>query len=142
MSRWVVLHEHTVAVSDVRADGGVGIETFERWIASACDEYLGHCHVLRSMQGRDHVELQREIAGLSSAVVRDVDPRVAVSATAAEVWPDSFRISLRIRPNADSVINASCTISLVDTRTGDRAQLGNAVRDELIALEHAARHMN
>jgi hypothetical protein len=38
-------------------------------------------------------------------------------------------------------LNIACEIRLRDA-TGTPAALGNGVRDELIALEHAARHYN
>jgi hypothetical protein len=33
-------------------------------------------------------------------------------------------------------------VSIVDTQSGDARELGDAVRDELIALAHAAQHFN
>ncbi|MDQ1511177.1 MAG: hypothetical protein QOG50_3021 [Actinomycetota bacterium] len=38
----------------------------------------------------------------------------------------------------DDAINATCEVSLEDPETGEACELGNDVRDELIALAHAA----
>ena len=53
----------------------------------------------------------------------------------------AFRV--RSYGSADDVVrNATSVISLEDPDTGEPRELGDAVRDELIALEHAARHTN
>jgi hypothetical protein len=53
----------------------------------------------------------------------------------------AFRV--RSYGSADDVVrNVTCTVGLEDPRTGAAPELGDAVRDELIALEHAARHTN
>jgi hypothetical protein len=61
-----------------------------------------------------------------------------VTATAAELRPTSFTISVRLRPiDGDQEVprNAAWVVSLP-------AELGTDIRDELIALEHAAQHFN
>jgi hypothetical protein len=49
-------------------------------------------------------------------------------------------ISLRIR-GADSVVNARSVLKVLGP-DGQAIELGKAVRDELIALEHSAAHYN
>jgi hypothetical protein len=39
-------------------------------------------------------------------------------------------------------VNATCVMRLVDPAAGEPRELGDEVRDELIALEHAAEHYN
>ncbi len=71
--------------------------------------------------------------------------RVVISATATEVFPDSFVVALRIRAlgtDTDTPVNLACTVRLVDPATGEARPIDDAVRAELIALEHAARHFN
>lgn len=68
-----------------------------------------------------------------------------MSASATEVFPTSFVISLRVRATggeSDELVNASCTVELADPATGAGREIDNGIRDELIALEHAARHFN
>jgi acyl-CoA thioesterase FadM len=70
---------------------------------------------------------------------------VAVSAGVREVWPSSFAIAVRLRPldgDRDTPVNASCVMALVDPAGGEPRELGDEVRDELVALEHAAEHFN
>jgi hypothetical protein len=42
----------------------------------------------------------------------------------------------------DRVVNGSQRVELVDPVSGAAQELGTAIRDELIAIEHAARHFN
>jgi hypothetical protein len=70
---------------------------------------------------------------------------VTVSAGATEIWPTEFAVEVRVRTygSADDVaFSASCRVSMVDSESGEARELGDAVRDELIALAHAARHFN
>jgi acyl-CoA thioesterase FadM len=70
---------------------------------------------------------------------------VAVSAGAREVGRSSFTIAVRLRAAggaADVAVNAACVISLEDPATGEAHELGDEVRDELIALEQSAVHFN
>jgi hypothetical protein len=39
-------------------------------------------------------------------------------------------------------VDVTCIVRLVDPTTGEPRELGAEVRDELIALEHAAEHYN
>ncbi|HTD49742.1 MAG TPA: hypothetical protein VK771_04035, partial [Acidimicrobiia bacterium] len=71
---------------------------------------------------------------------------VVVTAGVTEFYPTSFTIAVRVRSygrhDDDVVANVRCVVDLEDPATGEVCQLGDAVRDELIALEHAARHTN
>jgi hypothetical protein len=64
-----------------------------------------------------------------------------VSVSASEFWDDSFRLSVRVRSGAERVLDTSCMVTVRD-QAGEPIPLGAAVRDELIAREHAARHFN
>ena len=67
-----------------------------------------------------------------------------VGVGATEIRPTSFTIALRLRPtggDGDAAINAVYEVSLEDPQTGEARELGNDIRDELIALEHAASYV-
>jgi len=49
---------------------------------------------------------------------------------------------VRIRAAADCALDASCVLSVHERDTDADAELGVDIRDELIALEHSARHYN
>jgi hypothetical protein len=54
-------------------------------------------------------------------------------------------VAVRLRPldgDRDTPVNAACVVRLVDPASGEPRELGDEVRDELIALEHAAEHVN
>lgn len=68
-----------------------------------------------------------------------------VTASATEVHPQSFTITVRVRPGGgdrDVPVNVTCVVSLIDRADGTRRELGRQIRDELIALEHSAAHFN
>jgi len=141
LSKWVVLQEHAVEVADTSADGAVTDEAVERWLAGARQAYLDRCEHLHQpgleVRSRLSAPVPGERLGRPESVV--------VSATAAEVRPASFTISVRVRPidgEHEMPLNATWTVTLVDPATGEARELGTEVRDELIALEHAAHEYN
>ena len=72
-------------------------------------------------------------------------PTVVVTATATEVLPEAFVVAVRIRPlaaDSDDPLDLACEIRLEDPVTGAAQDIGRDIRDELIALEHGARHYN
>ena len=60
---------------------------------------------------------------------------VTVSAGPSEIYPSSFTVNLRIRPadGSGATVDAVWTVRVTDG-------VPNALRDELIALNHAAEH--
>ena len=59
--------------------------------------------------------------------------------------PAAFVISVRIRPvggESTDPLDVTCEIQLEDPSTGAAQDIGREIRDELIALEQAARHYN
>jgi acyl-CoA thioesterase FadM len=146
MSRWPVLEEHPVAAGDLDAGGMVRDDSVARWVAAARAAYLDRCPVLRRRQRDSGLELQVESAILPPGDSLGQRPdAVLVSAGVREVWASSFAIAVRLRPldgNRDRPVNATCVMALVDPATGEPRALGDEVREELIALEHAAEHFN
>jgi hypothetical protein len=67
-----------------------------------------------------------------------------VTASATEYSPASFTIALRIRATGgddERVLNLRCEVRAHDA-AGAPYGFADDVRDELITLEHAARHYN
>ena len=115
--------------------------TLEEWMFAICDEYLAQCPRLRAECGAPGRRIVRDLDVPTGAALADTDP-VVVSATASEFWPDAFRLSVRLRAVDAVSVNASCRISIEVVETGARVELGTEIRDEIIALEHSARHYN
>ena len=145
VSRWVVRREHRVDPGAFDAEGVMRDGVIEQWIDDARDAYLERCAVVRAMiagsklvsQTRPGDRPGREFFGRPSTIV--------VSAGVTEVYPAAFVMAFRVRSYGqvgDVVANVTSRISLVDPATGEPRELGDDVRDELIALEHGARHTN
>jgi hypothetical protein len=138
MTRWVAVREYEV-------DGPVADETVAGWLTEARSSYVDNCPVLRAYAAETGARLTFDVrAPLPAAGLGDATG-VVVSATAAEFHPDSFTLSLRVRPiggELDRPMDTRCVVRLVDPATGAALDLGKAVRDELISLEHAAREYN
>ena len=144
VSKWVVRREHSVGTADVDADGDVRDGVMARWVDDACVAYLEQCHVLADAARRDGLVVRSRVGALPSGARLGRPSAVAVSASAREVRASSFTIAVRVRTGGenDVAVNASCVVSLEDPGTGTARELGTHVRDELIALEHAAAHFN
>lgn len=145
VSRWPVLEEHPVSAGDLDAGGVVGDDSVARWVAAARSAYLDRCAALRRLLERSGLELAVQTASLPPGASLGRPAAVVVSAGVREVWPSSFAIAVRLRPvggDREVAVNATCVLRLVDPASGEPRELGDEVRDELIALEHAAEHFN
>jgi acyl-CoA thioesterase FadM len=145
VSRWVVLREHAVSADDVDADGDVRDDVVARWVEEASAAYLDRCGALRELQERDGLRLRSRVGALPPGARLGRPAAVAVSAGAREVRRGSFTIAVRLRSSGgseDVAVNSACVVSLEDPVTGDARELGDEIRDELIALEHGAQHFN
>jgi acyl-CoA thioesterase FadM len=143
-SKWVVLRKFAVAPGDLDSDGVVRAEAVERWLAETRTAYLEHCIVFCELQERSGLELRARIHSAPAAERFGTPTAIIVGAGATEIRPTSFTIAFRLRPidgDGDDAINAACEVSLEDAETGEAHELGNEIRDELIALEHAAQHV-
>jgi acyl-CoA thioesterase FadM len=143
MTRWLVLEEHPVTGQDLDHDGAVGHETVERWVNAARLAYLDRCTLLKQEQAQSGLELTYRNRALPTLVGRPAS--VVVTASASEVRPSSFTISVRLRPlggEHDAAVNTSCVVRWPDGPSGEAPELDKAIRDELIALEHSAEHFN
>ena len=143
-SKWVVLRKFAVAPGDLDSEGVVRAEAVEQWLTETRDDYLENCVVLRELRERSGSELRARIHDAPAPVRFGTPMAVIVGAGATEIRPTSFTIAFRLRPidgDGDDAINAACEVSLEDPETGVPIELGNDIRDELIALEHAAAHV-
>jgi hypothetical protein len=123
MSRWPVLLNHRVTHKDLDDDGAIRDEEFlER----------------SGLQLRRNTELQgRRLLGRPASVI--------TTAGVTEVHPNAFTIAVRLRPvggDRETPLNQTWGVRLEDPRTGEVQLLTDDIRDELIALAHAAEHFN
>jgi acyl-CoA thioesterase FadM len=143
-SRWVVVGEHSVGPDDLDPDGVVRAESVARWLEETRTAYLEKCVALRELQERLGLQLQARVYQAPAPERFGTPTAVLVGAGATEIRPTSFTMAFRLRPadgDGDTAINAKCEVSLQDPGTGEPCELGNDIRDELIALEHAAAHV-
>jgi hypothetical protein len=144
VSRWVVAQQHVVAADDLDDAGVVRGEARERWVADACAAYLDECTVLCDLASATDLTIRLNVAPLPEAALPGRPTSVVASAGANEFRPTSFTVSIRVRSGGgadDRVVDRRAEVALV-TEAGAETDLGDDVRDELIALEHAARHTN
>ena len=145
VSKWVVLQRYAVGADDLDAAGAICDDVVARWIYDACAAYLECCPVLRETAEQAGCVVRSETRSVPSGAELGAPASVNVSAGATEIWPSEFAVEVRLRTygSADDVAySASCLVSIVDPQSGDARELGDAVRDELIALAHAAPHYN
>jgi hypothetical protein len=143
-SRWVVLRTFAVGPDDLDDRRVVRAEAVERWMAETRSAYLERCVVFRGLQDGAGLQLRARVHDAPAPERFGQPTAVIVGAGATEIRPTSFTISFRLRPtdgDGDDSINAACEVSLEDPETGEALELGDDIRDELIALEHAASHI-
>ena len=143
-SKWVVVRKFAVGTADLDPDGVVRADALERWLAETRAAYLEHCAAFRGLRESSGLELRARIHDAPAPERFGQPASVIVGAGATEIRPTSFTIAFRLRPtdgDGDAAINAACEVSLEDPATSEAIELGNDVRDELIALAHAASHV-
>jgi len=144
VSRWVIAQHHDIAATDLDAAGVVRAEVLERWVADACAAYLDECTVLCDAASATGHTIRLSVAPIPEAALPGGPQSVVASAGANEFRPTSFTVAIRVRSGGgsdDRVVNLRAEVALV-TDAGDETVLDDDVRDQLIALEHAARHTN
>jgi hypothetical protein len=145
VTRCSVLERHAVEPADRAANGTVTDDAVRRWVGRALAAYLDQCTLLQQARLEHGLTLVDDVV-IPAPVASLGDPSaVAVGASATEVLPDAFVVAVRIRGGGgedDGVLHATCTVRLEDPDTHVARAIGDDIRDELIALEHAARHFN
>ena len=145
MTRWSIGLDRQVGPGDLDPDGFVTAETLGGWLAEAVDAYLAQCSTLHDRSSRAGLNLVRRPGRQPRASLLGRPTEVLVTASATEVRPTEFFVSVRVRPygsDIDLPVNVTCRVSIEDARSGEAVELGAAVRDELIAIEHAAEYMS
>ena len=140
VSRWVVGSHLAVESGDLDADGTVRRAAIERWVHDQCAAYVERCSTLR----RDGSSMRTTITSFPDAPVTGSPARVIASAGATELLPAAVVVAVRMRftgGHEDQVVNVRCELAL-QSDDGSAEPLGTDVRDELIALEHAATFTN
>jgi acyl-CoA thioesterase FadM len=144
-TRWSVLQEHRVSPDDLGPDGLVTDDAVAGWIAGARRAYLDRCTRLEDVRAGGGFALRDQTTRLPAGAEVGAPDLVAVSASAIEIFPTSFVVALRLRTaggDTDVALDARSTLRLEDPATGATQEITDEIRDELIALEHAARHFN
>jgi hypothetical protein len=143
MTRWSIGQDHTVTEAERDGDGYVTAQVLERWLAGAVEAYLAQCeHLHRLAEGHT---LVRRPGRQPRTSLLGRPAEVLVTASATEVRPTEFFVSVRVRPfggDEDLPLNVTCRVSIEDSRNGEPMELGTAVRDELVAIEREAEYMS
>ena len=138
-----MLQTHDVVAADLDGAGAVRLESVQRWVDAACRRYLAQCRVLERTRTQQALEIRRRYSAIPPAALTGRSGSVFVSATVSEFSKTSFTISVRLRGDGDDrPLNVACDVSLVDRANSEPHELDDNIRDELIALEHAAQHFN
>jgi acyl-CoA thioesterase FadM len=143
--KWVVLQHHDVTSGDLDTVGVVRDDVVMRWIETARDAYLDCCPVLREKAADTAVTIRCDLGAVPAGARFEGASSVSVSASATEFWPDAFTLAIRVRgfgADDDTTCDLTCRVSLDHPDSGESCELGDDVRDELIALAHAAQHYN
>jgi acyl-CoA thioesterase FadM len=142
VSKWPVLHRHQVTAANTRAGGVLRDDVLRRWVEEACDAYLAECRAVAA----SGLAVRRR-AGHDLRAERLWHPGlVLVSARATELRTSSFTIAIRVRGVGEGAregsLDTAREIVLADPATGEARDVDDAIRDELIAIEQAARFVN
>jgi hypothetical protein len=143
MTRWSIGLDRTIGEAERDADGYVTAEVLGRWLTEAVDAYLGQCEQLR--RRAVGYSLVRRPGRQPRASLLGRPAEVLVTASATEIRPTEFFITIRVRPfggDEDLPINVTCRVSIEDSVTGEPIELGAEVREELVAIEREAEYMS
>lgn len=130
VSRWPVVVTLPVDAPDRDADGRLTDAAVDSLFARARAAYFDRCATIDAPT----VGVRKTTARPGDAVAGD---SVTVSVNVVEVRRDSFTMESRIRPTDRDGIAATAWASL--SPGGD---VSKAMRDEFIALAHAASHIH
>lgn len=145
MTKWSIAQDRTVTDGDLGRDGYLTEDALARWIDGAIDAYLNQCVRVRQAAAEQGLVINQRLSRRPRTSLLGRPYEVLVTASATEVRPEEFVISVRLRPmgtDVDLPVNVTCRISLEHPRTGEPIELGTAIRDELINLEHNAQYFS
>ncbi len=144
LSKWSIGLDYQVGDADLDADGFVTAETLGGWLSGAVDAYLAQVGQLRERAVGRWQLVRRPSRQPRGGLLGPRPTDVFVTASATELRPTEFFVSVRVRAygsGEDLPINTTCRVSIEDPRTGEQLDIGQAVRDEIVALEDAAEYM-
>jgi hypothetical protein len=131
VSSWPVLLTLPLAAGEFDGDGVLTDAAIERAVDAASAEYFEQCTTFDAANSAaGELEVRR-----GSATVDATTPNLSVSAGVVEVYPERFVLAARIRADGDDGVVAD-----VQRSVSPAGGVSDQVRDELIALAHAARH--
>lgn len=131
LSRWPVLITVALDGADRDATQRLTADAVDRLLGTARAAYFEQCTTVGP----------HDIDGVATTQFAIGDPvtcgHVTVSLGVIEIYPDGFTMEARIRPRDDPGLGARarCRVRL-------HGPVTDPIRDELIALAHAARHMH
>jgi hypothetical protein len=133
-TRWPVVVSRAVTPADRDADGRLTEAAIERLFTEGRAAYFDECSTIDGST----VDVRQTKVQPGRAAVSDAGVTVAVAVV--EVFPDSFTMTARMRPDGPSdgegiAATAWCSVSPGGT-------VSTAMRDELIAMAHAAKHLH
>ena len=133
-TRWPVVVSRAVTPADRDADGRLTEAAIERLFTEGRAAYFDECATIDGST----VDVRQTKVQPGRAAVSDDGVTVAVAVV--EVFPDSFTMTARMRPDGPSdgegiAATAWCSVSPGGT-------VSTAMRDELIAMAHAAKHLH
>ena len=131
LSRWPVVVSLPVGADDRDGDGMLTEDAVGRLFAQARTAYFDEC---RTVDAADVVLRATQVIPGDVAVG---DAGVTVSVSIVEVFDDRFTMEARFRPANGPGIAAMARSSM-----SPGGEVSKAMRDEFIALAHAARHMH
>ena len=129
VSRWPVLVSTTIVADDLDTEGRLTQTAVRRLGDVAVAALVGKASLLAAA-GHTFAPTSAQLNGSFSG-----PGPVTVSAGPSEIYPSSFTVNLRIRPadGSGATVDAVWTVRVPEG-------VPNALRDELIALNHAAEH--
>jgi hypothetical protein len=129
VSSWPVLVSLPIDAGEYEPGGALTDDAIEHVFGVASATYFDLCSTFDGATSEaGPLEVRRGNA-------RVTIPSVTVSVGVGEVFPDRFLMAARIRADGDDGIVAD-----VQRSVAPAGGVGDAVRDELIALAHSARH--
>jgi hypothetical protein len=131
VSRWPVLLVLPIGTDDLDGDGLLTDAACDRLFAAGRTAYF---ELSKTIDAADVTVL--ETSPLRRSTPMQGSDEVSISVSVTELFPDSFVMAARVRPATGDTVAADlrCTVSA--------GEVTPEVRDDLIAIAHAASHMH
>jgi acyl-CoA thioesterase FadM len=127
-TKWPVLLQLPIAATDVGADGRLTNSAITLAFDAACAAYLDECTTL------DRTTIEVVDVTIAPGAPVAVDEPVTIATGAVEIYAERFTIAARIRSVGEqAAADVRASVLVVSGVTDE-------IRDELIALAHAARY--